>query len=139
MIVKSALSLSETGESVTVFSNDTDVNVMLLHFWNPGLGEIVMRSDFKKNQVKQLKQMNIKSSVAQFSKCVVSNLLVIHAFSGCDTTSAIFEKGKSVLLRLIEKSKKAQELCSTFMANDMSHDAIGKAGIKLFLLMYGAK
>ena len=111
---------------------------MLLYFWQFGDGEVVVRSDYKKNNIKQLKQMSISSSVNVLSKCVLSNLLVIHAFTGCDTTSAIFEKGKSAVLRMVERSKKAQALCQSFMTPGMSQEEIGGDGVALFLIMYGA-
>ena len=138
LIVKAALSFSEKEESVTVFANDTDVCIMLLYSWKFGDGEIVVRSDYKRNNVKHLKQMSISSTINRLSKCVISNLLVIHAFTGCDTTSAIYEKEKSAVLRMVEKSKKAQALCQSFMTSGKSREEIGNDGVALFLMMYGA-
>ena len=49
------------------------------------------------------------------------------------TTSSIHDKGKAAPLRLLQRSKRAQQLCPS------SPDKIGKAGIELFVLLYGGK
>ena len=49
MIVETALNLSKDGESVIVFANDTDIVIMLMHFWENQLGTIVVRSGYKKS------------------------------------------------------------------------------------------
>ena len=67
------------------------------------------------------------------------NLLFIYAFGGCDTTSAIHDKGKGSILRLIQKSKKAQQLSAVFNKPLASQAEIGSAGINLFILLYGDK
>ena len=67
------------------------------------------------------------------------HLLFIQAFGGCDTTSAIHDKGKGSILRLIQKSKKAQQLSAVFNKPLASQAEIGSAGINLFILLYGDK
>ena len=67
------------------------------------------------------------------------NLLFIHAFGGCDTTSAIHDKGKGAILRLIKKSKKPQQLSAVFNKPLASQAEVGSAGINLFILLYGGK
>ena len=69
-----------SGQSVTVFANYTDVIVMMLHFWNNEMENIWICSEFTRNGRKHLKQL---------SDVVVHNLLFLHAFGGCDTTSAV--------------------------------------------------
>ena len=59
MIVSTALEFAQSGSSVTVFANDTDVIIMLLHFWNAELADMVIRSEYTKSNRKQLKQLNV--------------------------------------------------------------------------------
>ena len=80
LIVETALNLSKDGESVTVFANDTDIVIMLMHFWENQLGTIVVRSEYKKSGGKQLKQLNVQSAVSTVNDTIVPYLLVIHAF-----------------------------------------------------------
>ena len=42
------------------------------------------------------------------------------AFGGCDTTSGIHEKGKSLVAKLLAKFKEAQELANIFLQSNMS-------------------
>ena len=73
-----------------------------------------------------------------FSK-IKEHLLFMHAFGGCDTTSAVHDKGKNSVKKMIEKSKEAQALVKVFARPDASQEDIGNAGIKLFTLLYGGK
>ena len=70
------------------------------------------------------------------SVTVLQHLLFIHAFDGCDTTSAIHDKGKGAIFRLIQKSKKAQQLSAVFNKPLASQAEIGNAGINLFIPLY---
>ena len=101
MIVSTALENASDGKTVTVFGNDTDLIVMLLHHWNEDMENIVVRSEYTRNGVKWLKQLNIKEATSMLSTTVIDNLLFIRAFGGCDTTSAIHDKGKATILRLV--------------------------------------
>ena len=68
-----------------------------------------------------------------------SSYIVIHAFSGCDTTSGIFEKSNTSILKLIEKSPEAQARATKFLVKGISQEEVGNAGIELFVLLYGGK
>ena len=70
---------------------------------------------------------------------IVKNILFIHAWSGCDTTSAIFNKGKTALMKLIAKwdRKVLDIICFTFNNTHVTLEEIGKAEVKLFVTTYG--
>lgn len=65
-------------------------------------------------------------------------ILFLHAFSGCDTTSALFHKGKTASLKLIKKRLDLQSAVKIFNQTDISHDLISSNGIKFFLASYNA-
>ena len=113
---------------------------MLMYFWKEDMGQVIVRSDFKKNGGKQWKQLVVESALSSFSsKAIIPYLLVIHAFGGCDTTSAIHGKGKASPLHLLQKSKTARELCNVFLNPSSSQDEIGRTGIQFFVLLYSGK
>ena len=91
-IVGEAIDLACKIENFTVFSKDTDLLILLMYFWNSKMTEIFMTSETKKNKKKKL--ANVWKIVADLSLLVMKNLLNIHEWSGCDTTSGIFIREK---------------------------------------------
>lgn len=82
---------------------------------------------FKKKNVREIDDY---ASTAVLDKYVLQCLLVIHAIMRFDTTSAIYEKGKT---------KKVRGLCSVFMKTNATQEDIGNAGIQLFVILYNGK
>ena len=66
-------------------------------------------------------------------------LLLIHAMSGCDTTSAPYGKGKISFMNLVNKSEMLKDISDTM--NDVWADQaeIGIASIATFTMMYGER
>lgn len=60
-------------------------------------------------------------------------LLEINAYSGCDTTSAIFESGKPTFLKKTENSKELLKLLRKRSCPRESKDPINSAGQKIFI------
>ena len=134
-----ALDLCKHGDSVTVFGNDTDLIIMMVHLWKAGMGKLLIRSDYKRHGGIQLKQLLMENALSKVQQSVIPYLLVIHAFGGCDTTSSIHDKGKGSILNLVQKSKEARNLCDVFLDPESSQDQISQAGIQLFVLLYKGK
>ena len=103
MTVSAALETALIRKTVTVFGNDTGLIIMLLHHWNEEMADILVRSEYTIKGGKQLKQLSITEATSMLSVTVLQHLLFIRAFDGCDTTSAIHDKGKGATLRLIQK------------------------------------
>ena len=75
------------------------------------------------------------------SQCsdVKEHLLFVHAWSGCDSTSAILGKGKPSFLNLVRTSpdiQSASEIMSDFWA---ARNEVGEAAIQIFIKLYGGK
>ncbi|GBM84067.1 hypothetical protein AVEN_157682-1 [Araneus ventricosus] len=87
LIVNSALALAPTHLSVVVLGEDIDLFVILIgictfdnvYFVKPGKGRIA-------------EKMFAPHTASE--KTIADNILFIHAMSGCDTTSALFNYGK---------------------------------------------
>ena len=82
---------------------------------------------------------SISDLIAKACGLVTSHLLFIHAWSGCDTTTATFGHGKTNLLKKIQVSKEVQQISILMSDPHMTTDEIGKAGITLFVILFGGK
>ena len=69
----------------------------------------------------------------------LKNLLFIHSWSGCDTTSATFGQGKGLLLKKMSPSQELQELSQLFYKNEANHVEIRQVGLRIFVILYGGK
>ena len=110
MIVSTSLQLAKDKDvPVVVVADDTDVAVMLLYHWNESM------------QAKR------------------EHLLFVHAWSGCDTSSSTFGKGKSTFMNMVRKSYELQ-MASEIISNPCSTQTeVGSAAIKSFIIVYGGK
>ena len=95
-----ALKCALTKEAVTVVAEDTDILILLLYFWNKEMSNVSMRSEPRKGQ--ELKEFNIGQMAKKLNENIVKHVLFIHAWGGCDTTSAIFNQGKNKIMKLVE-------------------------------------
>jgi len=86
---------------VEVFADDTDIVVLLMHHWKKRLFDIVFTSE------RSGKSWSIKDSCTDLSVDILKILPFLHAFSGCDTTSAVFSIGKPTVF----KRFKGKSLC----------------------------
>ncbi|KAG1677300.1 hypothetical protein GQR58_013964 [Nymphon striatum] len=59
--------------------------------------------------------------------------------SGCDATYAIFDQGKTSIIKLVENSKKARNFCDISMSSDSTVKEVGDPGIGLLVLMYSGR
>ena len=102
-IVTEALDVACRKENVTVVAEDTDILVLLLYVWNTGIEEI-------------FHDIRTKKEAGNLNYNFIKNLLFIHAWSGCDTTSATFNQGKTTLMKFIANNKTAiLDVCPYFI------------------------
>ena len=85
---------SKFSEQILVKSVDTDVLILLIHYFNS-------IPDLKKNQIyvqlghgPKSRCVNINIAVDNLGQKICSCLLAIHCLTGCDTTSAFYKIGK---------------------------------------------
>jgi len=82
---------------------------------------------------------SIKLSLSDINPVVKNYLLVIHAWTGCDTTSAIHQKGKKSLLKKLEASNQLQKMLTILEDVNADQIKVAEAGVDLFKFMYGGK
>ena len=94
LIVQTDVRLSEKKNSIVVMADDTGILVLFLYHLEEELGELFLQT----RAGKQTKTCwNIREIANQLSTSLKSNLLFVHAWTGCDTTSAVHQKGNYIM------------------------------------------
>lgn len=78
--------------------------------------------------------MYSSQSLNSYPKCK-DHILLLHAITGCDTTSAFYQRGKTKVLKLFEKCHDLVDFAKVFKNPDSSSDIILINGIR-FILLY---
>ena len=69
---------------------------------------------------------------------VCRNLLLIHAWGGCDTTSATFGQGKTTIMKFVEKNSSfILNICSIFNDPAATKEQVLTTGRQLAVEIYG--
>lgn len=132
LIVDTAINL-ET-QNIVIVSEDIDVLVILtalvkedreIFFLKPSRGKI------------QQKIFSSKSLEKSLPKCK-EHILFLHALTGCDTTSAFFNKGKNKFAKNFEKRLDLHESAKVFKNANENSNNIFQAGVTCILGLYGA-
>ena len=89
LIVQSAVECSYSAHTVIV-GDDTDLLILLFyHAIRDDCHDIFFKPERKMGSKKLPKYWNIKLTKAALGNHVCENILFIHAFLGCDTTSRV--------------------------------------------------
>lgn len=118
---------------MTIIAEDIDLLVLYLaltpvekniFYMKPGKGRV---------------QTKIYSTAILRNIPFASTILLLNVFSRCDTTSAIFNKGKSEMVKTFTKFiSEITEINNVFSNPDTTKDKVTQAEEKLFLLVYQA-
>lgn len=132
LIIETAL--EQSTNPVIVVGEDVDLLVILIaradcnreiFFLKPGKGSVESKMFSSKSFDGHKKSKN--------------HILFWHAITGCDTTSAIFSKGKKRALKILEDREDLQRCAESFTQKNSSHEEITDSGIKYILALYGAQ
>ena len=132
MIVQCALHYAIEGSEVNVVADDTDVLVLLMYHWKQNMASIYFLSEAGKN----LNIWRISDLVEQAGPIVTSYLLFLHAWSGCDTTSATFGQGKIGLMKKLKQSNDVQAIAELMMDRIATVEQVGEVGVRLFVSVW---
>ena len=137
-IVKAAVERSHHC-TTTLVGEDTDLLILLLHYSRTDNEVIYFRSDANK-QLKERKVYNITLLKETLGKDLCDELLFIHAYSGCDSTSRIFGIGKKSAFQKLVKSDPVMKSCaSAFILPNKSQEDISYLGENLMVDLFGGK
>jgi hypothetical protein len=78
----------------------------------------------------------IYSTKSIIDKTVADHILFLHAFSGCDTTSALFNQGKMKFINVLRKNPDLNEIIQVFKNPNANPEIIAKAGERVLLELY---
>ena len=113
---------------VIVVADDTDISVILVHHWKT----IWQMYAFYKNNGVKLWSVRDASSR---NKVIKEHLLFLHAWSGRDTTSSVFGKGKPKLVGILMKSETWKHLSKVISNPRSDQCAVDDASIQAFTLL----
>lgn len=112
-IVNIAIEKAKTKE-VVLFGEDTDLLVLLCHHYKTSLQKIIFRSTLRKNSKHEEKEWDIEKTCNVLGKTVCYVLSLLHALTGCDTTSRMYGISKSSSLKMLAKSEMFKRQCLAF-------------------------
>ena len=121
-----------TTKGVVTVADDTDIAIMLLYHWEEKHKHVYFFQESAN------KAWNMKDYCPRWSS-VKEHILFIHAFSGCDTTSAPYGRGKAGLLSLVSKNKELQLASETICDVWAEGKEVGEAAIQAFQIIYSGK
>ena len=136
-IVRAAVDSGQSTPTVLV-GDDTDLLVLLCYHTDIHGCDVFFRPEPKTN-VTRRRVWNIKKVKQQLGPEVCENLLFIHAFLGCDTTSRIFGLGKGAALKKFISSAYFREQAKVFSHDSSTQDEILLAGENSLVCLYGGR
>lgn len=66
------------------------------------------------------------------------HILFIHAFTGCDTTSTFYNRGKLAFVKTVESRADVQKAAEIFKKKNVQLTELAEAGVKCVLALYKA-
>ena len=133
LVVKTALEIAVT-QPVTVVATDTDILVMLLYHFTESHKNIFMLSETNNTTAIPIQTLR---------ECVGCNtakqLLLIHAISGCDSTSSLFGHGKVAVFKKLTKRPDLSPHIEIFGDLTASQEVVTRAGLPLLSVVYGGQ
>ena len=91
-IVKSGIGFAKVGRNVVAVAEDTDLLIFLMYHWKLRMEELIFGTERKEKKKSKWFYWNVCDLVA--AQSCPKTLLFAHVWTGCDTTSAIHQKGK---------------------------------------------
>ena len=95
LIAKHAISSSQSGKSIRVVSDDTDVFVLLVHFYNSKCAT--------SNSAPMIMSSPVQEQAVIDIRATDEKLLGIHGLSGADTVASYHGIGKASVLKVAQK------------------------------------
>ncbi|GBN02979.1 hypothetical protein AVEN_255935-1 [Araneus ventricosus] len=130
MAKEEALALAPIHPSVVVIGEDIDLFVILIgiftfdnvYFLQPGKGKFTEK---------------IFSPLTALEKTTADNILFIHAMSGCDTTSALFNYSKMKFVQTLKNNPDLLKEIEIFKNPDIIPEAVVDTGNRFLVALYG--
>ena len=132
LIAEKALQSADIQDTALV-GDDTDLLVLLLYHSKLTSNELFFASEPKKNA------KNCIWDIRRTKTFICSNILILHALLGYDTTSWLFGIGEAAVLKKFRTNKALQQTAKVFDSVSASAEEIQLAGEKALVIMYNGK
>ncbi|VDI55510.1 Hypothetical predicted protein [Mytilus galloprovincialis] len=133
LIAKTAVESSISHPTI-LLGEDTDLLVLLLYYYNFGSKNLIFKPNHDKKTKSKIWDINKTKVVLGQDMCKV--LPIVHAISGCDTTSKLYGVGKVATLKKFIDSPTLKELGEVFLKESLVED-VKNAGEKVITFLYG--
>ena len=133
LIVRTAISHSLEGRNAVVVGEDTDLLVLLAAL-SPSSSRTFMHMPGRSGAARRVFDVKVlQDSLGDLKKII----LFYHAFTGCDTTSAPYMRGKVNSWKKFEKcDDQLKKELQVFYQPDSSHEEIARVGEEFMLQLY---
>jgi len=131
LIVETALALGTPLRHVRVVATDTDIlAVLIARVREEHITVIHPRT--RTTPEKQFDITSVRSGQGEMVDCVLS----VHALTGCDTTAAIYQKGKIKMWEILQEDPTLWAAACVFNETDVDIDRLVASGEQLMLALY---
>ena len=134
-IVRVALGKLKPPNKVTVVASDSDILIMLIARTPVDTNLSVLVPNVGSHAAKLYNISRIQTKIGSMKNLV----LFTHAVTGCDTTSALYSKGKKKSWALLNKNANVQKSLTIFNRTGVYPDEIVLAGEQFLLILYNSQ
>ena len=122
-----------------VAADDTDLLCLLLHHANKTLQDIFFVPSARLTSKRPPRIWNIQHTRKRLGLDMCRDILFLHAFTGCDTTSRFFGIGKAKAIKKYKESQTFRKAASTFFDSSSTKKDIASAGETVVKYLYDAE
>ena len=136
LIVLKAVEAAKTTKTVLV-GDHTDLLVLLLYHAELQSVDLCFAPEPKRNS--RCRTWGIKKVKAKLGSLICSHILFLHAMLGCDTTSRLYDIGKSTILKKFKAKTILHQSAEIFNNPNSTAKEIKFAGEKALVNIYNGK
>ena len=135
LIVLTALAFADSDAVSVLVGDDTDLLVLLIVLSDPVKDVKMLMPGIKGHPDKVYSSTALRGAL----RLMVDHLLFLHAATGCDTTSAVYRKGKRVPFRKLKDHPALCAMVQVFNDEQASSDDVAAASEAFLCVVYGRK
>ena len=136
-LVLHAVDLSSHHTRLILRCDDTDVLVLLLHYWSRGMlsTEVFMHCWHSGKDITRERYIPVHEIAQRLGQDVCNILSAVHALSGCDSTSSVYRMGKKTAYSVLTKNDTALQ----GLGDLQNESTFIRSAKNCVLLMHGKK
>ncbi len=122
--------MAHNHDNVIIIGEDVDLLVILIGLCNSP--NVYFLKPGKRNIAQK-----IYSPMSAVDRTVTKHILFLHAMSGCDTTSALYNLGKVKFLKVLKNNNDLQNMVEVFKNPGANSEVVTNVGLLFLLFLYG--